>query len=169
MRQFRTHLLRPHSCRAVIVSGLRCYSLAVAQNSRAAERIYRKPVTIRQSGRIHLGPGPCPGRGAAAPPRSIRKSAGQRGGHRPTTAGSSTANLGEVFRRVTMQLFVRDPFTMIAAPVQGDVDGISKRSHHARLQPMVLIAGYDRRLWSPRFAPNGNRNLLLECGCYNPH
>jgi hypothetical protein len=30
---------------------------------------------------------------------------------------------------VTMQLFVRDPFTMIAAPVQRDVDGIPKGSH----------------------------------------
>ena len=28
-----------------------------------------------------------------------------------------------------MQVFVRDPCTMIAAPVQCDVDGISKRSH----------------------------------------
>ena len=37
--------------------------------------------------------------------------------------------LGEVLDRVTMQLFVRDPLTMIAAPVQGDVDGIPKGSH----------------------------------------
>ena len=32
---------------------------------------------------------------------------------------------GEVFDRVTMQLFVRDSCTMIAAPVQRDVDGIT--------------------------------------------
>jgi hypothetical protein len=30
---------------------------------------------------------------------------------------------------VTMRFFVRDPFTMIAAPVQCDVDGIPKGSH----------------------------------------
>jgi hypothetical protein len=28
-----------------------------------------------------------------------------------------------------MDVFVRDPFTMIAAPVQRDVDGVPKRSH----------------------------------------
>jgi len=31
---------------------------------------------------------------------------------------------------VTMQVFVREPFTMIAAPVQCDVDGIPKGSHY---------------------------------------
>jgi len=39
--------------------------------------------------------------------------------------------LGQVLDRVTMQLFVRDPYTMIAAAVQSDVDGISKWSHYA--------------------------------------
>ena len=42
----------------------------------------------------------------------------------------------DVLGRVTMQLFVRDAFTMIAAPVQGDVDGIPKRSHDGRISPM---------------------------------
>jgi hypothetical protein len=42
----------------------------------------------------------------------------------------------EVLDRVTMQLFVRDSCTMIAAPVQCDVDGVSKGSHYVR----VLIA-----------------------------
>jgi hypothetical protein len=37
--------------------------------------------------------------------------------------------LREVPGRVTMQLFVRDECTMIAAPVQRDVDGIPKESH----------------------------------------
>ena len=32
-----------------------------------------------------------------------------------------------------MDVFVRDAFTMIAAPVQCDVDGISKGSHHVRV------------------------------------
>jgi hypothetical protein len=31
-----------------------------------------------------------------------------------------------------MQLFVRDDCTMIAAPVQRDVDGIPKGSHYAK-------------------------------------
>jgi hypothetical protein len=35
----------------------------------------------------------------------------------------------EVLDRVTMQLFVRDDCLVIAAPVQGDVDGIPKGSH----------------------------------------
>jgi hypothetical protein len=37
----------------------------------------------------------------------------------------------EVLDRVTMHVFVRDPFTMIAAAVQCDVDGIPKGSHDA--------------------------------------
>src|SRR6267378_3665575 len=39
----------------------------------------------------------------------------------------------EVLDRVTMQVFVRERFTMIAAPVQCDVDGIPKGSHYARV------------------------------------
>jgi hypothetical protein len=38
---------------------------------------------------------------------------------------------------VTMYVFVRDHCTMIAAPVQCDVDGIPKGSHYARISPMV--------------------------------
>src|SRR4029077_14326381 len=38
--------------------------------------------------------------------------------------------LGEVLDRVTMQVFVRDHYTMIAAPVQRDVDVIPKGSHY---------------------------------------
>jgi len=37
---------------------------------------------------------------------------------------------------VTMQVFVRGYCTMIAAPVQCDVDGIPKGSHYARVPPM---------------------------------
>jgi hypothetical protein len=37
--------------------------------------------------------------------------------------------LDDVFHRVTMQVFVRDHFPMIAAPVQCDVDEVSKGSH----------------------------------------
>src|SRR4051812_35327659 len=32
-----------------------------------------------------------------------------------------------------MQVFVRDPDAMIAAPVQGDVDGIPKGPHYVRI------------------------------------
>ena len=42
--------------------------------------------------------------------------------------------LVEVLDRVTMQLFVREYYTMIAAPVQGDVDGIPKGSHYVFLR-----------------------------------
>ena len=42
----------------------------------------------------------------------------------------------EVLDRVTMQVFVSDYCTMIAAPVQCDVDGIPKGSHYASLPPM---------------------------------
>jgi len=37
--------------------------------------------------------------------------------------------LADVLDRVTMQLFIRGYDTMIAAPVQSDVDRISKGSH----------------------------------------
>jgi hypothetical protein len=37
---------------------------------------------------------------------------------------------------VTMQVFVRGNCTMIAAPVQCDVDGIPKGSHFERVTPM---------------------------------
>src|SRR5215216_1280318 len=40
----------------------------------------------------------------------------------------------EGFGRVTMQLFVRGDCTMIAAPVQCDVDGISKGPHYVLLK-----------------------------------
>jgi hypothetical protein len=38
-----------------------------------------------------------------------------------------------------MQLFVRDPLTMIAAPVQGDVDGIPKGSHDLGVSHEISI------------------------------
>ena len=38
--------------------------------------------------------------------------------------------------RIMMQIFVRCDGTMIAAPVQCDVDGVPKRSHYARVSPM---------------------------------
>src|SRR5206468_302657 len=44
-------------------------------------------------------------------------------------------DLVEVLDRVTMQVFVRGNFTMIAAPVQCDVDGIPKGLHSARVPP----------------------------------
>jgi hypothetical protein len=37
--------------------------------------------------------------------------------------------LGEVLGRVPMQFFVREHCTMIAAPIQCDVDGIPQGSH----------------------------------------
>jgi hypothetical protein len=42
---------------------------------------------------------------------------------------ASVGCTGDVLGRVTMQVFVRKNCTMIAAPVQCDVDGVAKRSH----------------------------------------
>jgi hypothetical protein len=39
---------------------------------------------------------------------------------------------------VAMQVFVRGPFTMIAAPVQCDVDGIPKGSHYVSVPPIKV-------------------------------
>src|SRR5438128_194580 len=67
--------------------------------------------------------------------------------------------LVKVLDRVTMQLFVRGYCTMIAAPVQCDVDGIPKRSHYARVPPMGWTSkvsrfnGANRKLMCP--APLG--------------
>src|SRR5438309_10071430 len=40
-----------------------------------------------------------------------------------------------------MQVFVGGDCTMIAAPVQGDVDGVPKGSHFARVPPMGYTGG----------------------------
>jgi hypothetical protein len=49
--------------------------------------------------------------------------------------GSYRIATGEVLRRVTMQFFVREHGTVIAAPVQCDVDGIPKGSHCISVTP----------------------------------
>ena len=51
----------------------------------------------------------------------------------------------EVLDRVTMQVFVREHDTMIAAPVQRDVDGIPKRTHSARVPPSGVRSIEDGR------------------------
>jgi hypothetical protein len=48
-------------------------------------------------------------------------------------------DLSEVLDRVTMQVFVRDDCTMVAAPVQCDVDGIPKGSHYVLLKRANLL------------------------------
>jgi hypothetical protein len=70
-------------------------------------------------------------------PRSCRRRRPKRCLHQFVShpAKEKGIGLGDVLGGVTMQLFVRDPFPMIAAPVQCDVDGMTKRSHHARLHP----------------------------------
>jgi hypothetical protein len=50
--------------------------------------------------------------------------------------GTAHARVRNCTDRVTMQVFVREHCTMIAAPVQCDVDGIPKGSHYARVPPM---------------------------------
>jgi hypothetical protein len=56
----------------------------------------------------------------------------------------------EVLDRVTMQLFVREHFTVIAAPVQCDVDGIPKGSHSVRV-PIIQGHSNDSRFAAPLF------------------
>jgi len=55
---------------------------------------------------------------ATLPPSFVRHSAKEEG-----------IGLGDVLDRVTMQVFVRDPCTMIAASIQCDIDGIAEGSH----------------------------------------
>jgi len=50
---------------------------------------------------------------------------------------------------VTMQVFVREHCTMIAAPVQCDVDGIPKGSHYVRV-PIAIGRPNDLRLSGER-------------------
>ena len=51
-------------------------------------------------------------------------------------AKEESIGLVEVFHCVTMQVFVRGNCTMIAAPVQCDVDGIPKGSHYVSVPPI---------------------------------
>jgi hypothetical protein len=52
-------------------------------------------------------------------------------------AKEESIGLGEVLDRVTMQVFVRQDCTMIATPVQCDVDGIPQGSHGERVPTMA--------------------------------
>ncbi|WP_429552454.1 hypothetical protein [Paraburkholderia sp. MM5477-R1] len=61
------------------------------------------------------------------PPRRLHHFVGQ-------PAKEEGIGLREVLGRVMMQVFVRDHFTMIAATVQCDVDGIPKGSHYVLLK-----------------------------------
>jgi len=54
---------------------------------------------------------------------------GQVGGGRLVTAQSTDVEPGDVHIGMAVQGFVRDHCPMIAAPVQGDVDGIAKGAH----------------------------------------
>src|SRR6185436_18568555 len=53
--------------------------------------------------------------------------------------------LRDVLGRVTMHVVVRDDSTMIAAAIQGEVDGISKWAHDARLPSKMDTAKHWRR------------------------
>jgi hypothetical protein len=67
----------------------------------------------------------------------------------------------------TMQVFVRDHFPMIAAPVQCDVDGIPKGSHCVSVSPIearlsfALHALLPRRFRFTRLGEGGVGNLDL--------
>jgi len=74
--------------------------------------------------------------------------------------------LGEALGPVTMQLFIRGPGTMIAAPVQCDVDGIAKGSHCVLLkrpnEKKTARAARDKiysaRVWIGRSASSRRRS-----------
>ena len=53
--------------------------------------------------------------------------------------------LVEVLDRVSMQVFVREHCTMVAAPVQCDVDGIAKGSHNPRVGRWMSAGGPAQR------------------------
>ena len=59
----------------------------------------------------------------------------------------------EVLDRVTMQIFVDDPCPMVAAPVQGDVDGVPKGPHGANISPMRWVGHLWRRVREGRTRP----------------
>src|SRR5438552_17552483 len=65
-------------------------------------------------------------------PRSRRRRRPPRCLHHFVSHPAKEKSIGlvEDFRRVTMQVFVRGDCTMIAAPVQCDVDGVPKGSHY---------------------------------------
>src|SRR5512143_92899 len=75
-------------------------------------------------------PRPCPRR---RPPRCLHHFVGH-------PAKEEGIGLVEVVDRVTMHVFVREHGTMIAAPVQCDVDGIPKGAHYVRVPPMGRLA-----------------------------
>jgi hypothetical protein len=63
-------------------------------------------------------------------------------------AKEKSIGLDDVVHRVTVQVFVRDHFPMIAAPVQCDVDGISKGSHCVSVSPVEGRLAESRSLTS---------------------
>jgi len=69
----------------------------------------------------------------------------------------------DVFDRVTMQVLVRDHFTMIAAPVQCDIDGIPKGSHYVRV-PIAMGRPNGLRLSGARTEPP-DEAFLPGTGC----
>src|SRR5258706_1007665 len=63
-----------------------------------------------------------------------------------------------------MQVFVRDPFTMVTAPVQCDVDRVSKGSHFGRLPRSSASVGVrvEQRLFQLAvLAPETDRGRTL--------
>jgi hypothetical protein len=63
----------------------------------------------------------------------------------PWPAKEEGIGLLEVLDRVTMQVFLREHCTMIAAPVQCDIDGIPKGSHYSRVQGIVAVLPHRQR------------------------
>ena len=69
-----------------------------------------------------------------APGRAPRGN--QRERTRRDAVSEEPLSFAEHHRSDPEAMFVDDAYTMIAAPVQGDVDGVPKGSHFARVPPM---------------------------------
>ncbi len=105
-------------------------------------RVPIDPVQVAQKGARHdvlLGRVDRPGEGFhPIRPRSRRRRRPECCFHHFVSQPAKEEGIGlvEVLDPVAMQVFVRDDCSMIAAPVQCDVDGIPKGSHCGRVPPM---------------------------------
>ena len=85
-------------------------------------RVDRSGEGVRPGGHRH--------RSRCQPPRCLHHLIGH-------SAEEQGIGAGEVLSVVTMQFLVREACAMIAASVQGDVDGIPKESHVVLVPPKV--------------------------------
>jgi hypothetical protein len=98
----------------------------------------RDHTTFQRTRRTNETPGTAPAR-RRRPPRRLHHFVSD-------PAKEEGIGLVEVLDRLTMQVLVRGNCTMIAAPVQSDVDGVPKGSHLERIPPMGKTSKQKPRL-----------------------